>query len=164
MGADVKKPLIISYKNAQGEVKTWHLQWWEEQGFYIVGSAQDNRYRTFRKDRVLEYLSGADQVKAPLASPPPKPKPKKSTYDDDRPQILFTGFLKNRRSELERKSESEGLHVVKTPTIHLAYLCIGANAGPSKVLKARKAGAYILSETQFLQLLETGEIPDEDWD
>ncbi|WPP47727.1 BRCT domain-containing protein [Pseudomonas sp. AN-1] len=153
------QPLRFVYRDAQGNVREWTLTRWHEHATHIQGrSEHDTTPRTFRKDRVQEYLAGAEQLQGELAPPAPLPSPRAAT--DDRPQILFTGFKQADRSRLEQLAAEQGLRVVKTATAQLAYLCGGYNAGPTKVLAAREKGAFILSEEQLLHLFETGEIPE----
>lgn len=154
-------PIRFIYGNAKGEVDTWTLTRWKEAGNYIQGCTDDDtKPRSFRKDRVHEYLLGHEQLRSLETTDLPVPAPCKPV--DARPQILFTGFAKVQRADLERRAAEGGLAVVKTPTVALAVLCAGPNAGPSKVEKARAAGAFIVDQAQLLHLLGTGEIPEQD--
>lgn len=74
-------------------------------------------------------------------------------------EILFTGFRKERRLELEALAESSGMTVRKQVTENLDFLCGGYNAGPTKLAEARANGVTLLNEEQFENLLETGEVP-----
>lgn len=151
-------PLRFIYRDAQGVVAEWHLTRWKENTRYIQGrNEQDTLPRTFRKDRVVEYLEGAEQLLGDLAPPAPEPAPREPA--DRRPQILFSGFKQADRARLEQLAEEKGLNVVKNPTVHLAYFCGGYNAGPAKTEAARERGAFILTEEQLLHLFETGEVP-----
>lgn len=152
-------PLRFVYRDAQGSVAEWHLTRWKENTRYIQGrNEQDTLPRTFRKDRVIEYLEGAEQLLGDLAPPAPEPAPRQPT--DTRPQILFSGFKQADRSRLETLAEEHGLQVVKNPTIHLAFFCGGYNSGPVKTEAARENGAFILTEEQLIQMLKTGEIQE----
>lgn len=159
--------LHFLYQNAKGETKQYEVTSWLETGHYIEGfSVGAQAVRTFRKDRVLEYLNGGGAL---LTDPHPPAPPKISrskapARDPNVPQILFTGFGKDRRTDLERQAGLAGLHVTKTVTQALTFLCAGPNAGPMKVERAKEQRVYILSETQLFALLETGELPDECWD
>lgn len=135
---------------------------WRESGKYLIGlDATDQRVKTFRKDRVRYYLDGADAL---LADPhPPTPRAQKSTLDAG-PHVLFTGFAKVQRAVLEAKATAAGMRVCKTVTRSCLYLIAGPNAGPTKVEGARELSAFILKEDQFLALLRTGELPDDDDD
>lgn len=153
------------YRNAEGVTRERCLSHWKESGYYIQGfSVDDEGIRTFRKDRVLEYLNGSDAyLLSPYESAPPKPIREKTASGRPAPtcpQIAFTGFAALKRAALEAMSEDTGLQVCKSVTLGLSYLCIGPNAGPAKVEKARSQRVYIIDESQFYSLIETGEVPD----
>ncbi|WP_167144917.1 BRCT domain-containing protein [Pseudomonas sp. OTU750018] len=150
--------LKFIYTNAKGETAEWTLTRWRENSLYIQGRSEtDYIPRTFRKDRVQRYLSGEEQLLFEKASPAPQPLPKAAL--DQRPQILFTGFKSTDRKSLEAKAVENGLRVMKTPTKLLSILCIGYNAGPSKIESARESGAFIMNEFEFEAFLATGELP-----
>jgi hypothetical protein len=149
------------YRAPGQEAKIFELfPGWKEVGCYIEGiDAAANKLKTFRKDRVVEYLGGAEALlDDPFCAPPPKPV----KHHDDRPELLFTGFPSVQRANLERIADEAGFKVVQSVTQHLAYLCAGPNAGPAKVGASRAQGVFIVSEPQFRQLSETGELPDDD--
>ena len=87
-----------------------------------------------------------------------KIKSEKQTLSSDinKNQICFTGFSQNEIKELSEIALKNGLNVVKSVTKNLSYLCIGFNAGHSKIIKANKQNATILTLEQFEDLLETG--------
>lgn len=150
--------LRFIYTNASGETRERTLTRWNENTVYIQGRNEtDMLPRTFRKDRVNEYLEGADQLLFDQAPPAPVPAPKAQA--DDRPKILFTGFKAADRQRLEIWAEANGLRVMRSKSPFLSFLCVGANAGPSKVEAAREAGAFIVSEDELVWILETGELP-----
>lgn len=152
------KPLRFIYQDAKGETREWCLPRWSENSRYIQGRAEDDNFpRTFRKDRVRKFLDGADQLLMEAAPPAPEPAPKAQA--DTRPQILFTGFKAADRTRLEQHSADHGFRVMKTAGKALAVLCIGYNAGPTKVEAAREAGAFVVTEEQLEHLLRTGEVP-----
>ncbi len=74
-------------------------------------------------------------------------------------QVCFTGFSAVEKAELSALAWESKLEVVNSVTKRLAFLCAGENAGPAKLEKARQQGVLVLSREQFVQLLETGEIP-----
>lgn len=167
----------FSYRDAKGNVSYRELIQWSENSAYIQGrSACDSFPKTFRKDRIVEVLAGAELLLNDAAAPAPRlqPKPMPSvltkleaasrhpqpkTPPDGINQILFTGFAAIHRTELERKALDFGLRVMRTPGKTLTFLCYGDNAGPSKVAKAQEAGAFIIDAEQFLNLIATGEMP-----
>jgi len=89
-----------------------------------------------------------------------------ATVDRSKPQtlegqaVVVSGTLENftrdgaKDAILERGGKSPGSVSKKT-----LALVIGADPGASKVTKAEGAGVPIIDEAQFLELLETGELP-----
>lgn len=150
-------PLRFSYQDAKGESREWTLIRWSENTRYIQGrTATDSLPRTFRKDRIQAYLEGHDQLLFDRAPPAPEPAPQ--AQPDTRPQILFTGFKTADRLRLEAMAAENGFRVMKTVSKALAVLCIGYNAGPTKVEDAREAGAFVLTDVDLMHLIKTGEI------
>ncbi len=160
------------YCDSKGVVTERELLQWSENSSYIQGrSSGDTFPKTFRKDRIVEFLLGEDLLLKDAAPPAPRPKPsdlaataamsnKAPRKSSNGPNvILFTGFSASYRSELELLAEGFGMKVLKTPSKSLTFLCYGDNAGPSKVAKAQEAGAFIISAGDFLNLLQTGELP-----
>jgi len=90
--------------------------------------------------------------------------PKQATTIDHNGEICFTGFSPSEKSSLQQSARRCGFKVVKSVTKRLSFLCTGPNAGPSKLEKARRQGATILSSEQLAQMLETGEVPGGDVD
>ena len=77
---------------------------------------------------------------------------------DTREQICFTGFRPAEKEALQSKAEAAEMKVVKSVSKKLTYLCIGPNAGPKKMEKAREQGVTILTVDQFESLITTGEL------
>lgn len=67
-------------------------------------------------------------------------------------EILFTGFPRAQRAELEALAEASGMVVRKSVTVDLSYLCAGPNAGPAKLAQARDARVSIIDHEEFLSL------------
>lgn len=155
-------PLRFIYRDAAGETSERVVDRWVESGHYIEGNdaASGGAFRTFRKDRVQQYLDGgAERLHTPHSSPPPRPA--RNAAPDTRPQMLFTGFAKAQRAALEAQADSAGLRVVQTVTQGLVFLVCGTTAGPAKIAKARAQGVFIVGAAHLGALLETGELPDE---
>lgn len=150
-------PLHFVYCDARGVETEWFLTTWREQGLYVT-AVTDKGPRTFLKHRVVRYLQGEGLLDNPCPPPPPRPARRPA---DTRPQILFTGFPAAQRIALESKADVTGLHVVKTVTMKLQFICGGPTAGPTKMDNAREQNCVVLNEPQFHLLCETGEIPDE---
>ncbi|WP_460926261.1 BRCT domain-containing protein [Pseudomonas sp. MC6] len=169
--------LKFSYRDAKGDLSQRELIQWSENSVYIQGrSASDTFPKTYRKDRIIEVLLGAELLLKEAAPPSPRlqhdrkppalvaseaasqtPDPKMSPGRIN--QILFTGFAAAQRAELEQKALEYGLKVMSTAGKTLTFLCYGENAGPTKVSKALEAGAFIINSEQFLNLITTEEIP-----
>jgi len=167
----------FSYKDSKGDVSERELVQWSENSIYIQGrSTNDSFPKTFRKDRIIKVLFGAELLLHDAAPPAPKlqSKPKasalaaleaaSSTPQPKTPlggvnQILFTGFVAAHRAELEQQALDFGLKVMSTPGKTLTFLCYGDNAGPTKVARALEVGAFIIDSEQFMNLITTGEMP-----
>lgn len=67
-------------------------------------------------------------------------------------EILFTGFPKAQRQELEDLADLRGWKVVQSVTVGLTYLCTGPNAGPAKIEQAGDVGADIIDLGEFLDM------------
>ena len=78
---------------------------------------------------------------------------------DTRLQVCFTGFGVTRKEALTELAQDNDLKVVSSVTKKLDYLVGGDNAGPRKIEKAEAQGVQFLTESQFVALINTGEIP-----
>jgi len=68
--------------------------------------------------------------------------------------VVFTGTLeKMTRSEAKAKAQSFGAKVAGSVSSHTDYVIIGTDVG-SKASKAKELGITILSETEFLELIQ----------
>ncbi len=69
--------------------------------------------------------------------------------------FVISGVFQNfGRDELKNKVEANGGRILSGVSGKLNYLLAGDNMGPSKLEKARRLGVTILSEAEFLQMLE----------
>lgn len=84
--------------------------------------------------------------------PPAKPK-------HEALEICFTGFGVSERTELEKLASIQGMTVRTSVTTSLKFLCIGENAGPSKVKRAQSRGVTFLNREQFMELISDGVLP-----
>lgn len=75
-------------------------------------------------------------------------------------EICFTGFNPSKKEDLIEIAKNNNFKVVKSVTVNLNFLCFGNNAGQSKIEKATSNGSIIINENQFLNLINTGEIPN----
>lgn len=145
-----------------GRIRT--LTDWRENKWYLVGIDDgDGREKTFRKDRVVYYVSGHTRLKDPYGLEGDLPAQRsESAPIDDRPQIVFTGFRKVDRDGLEALAQSHNMWVRKTATRGCDYMVVGPTAGPRKMELATAQGVLILTEAEFLALVQTGELPEFD--
>lgn len=83
-------------------------------------------------------------------------KPKKERLS----QVCLTGFSSVEKAQLTELAAQAHMEIVGSVTKNFAFLCVGENAGPAKLEKARAQGVHVLSRAQFEHLLETGELTD----
>lgn len=70
-------------------------------------------------------------------------------------QIIISGtFEKNSRDDLKKMIEQNGGKNVSSISKNTSYLLAGANIGPSKLEKAQKLGIPIISEDDFLKMID----------
>lgn len=153
---------IFIYQNAKGNITARVISDTSETETYLQGFChQACGLRTFRKDRILEMLNGSAEIESKLnhyiTLNPDSIIPSKAHYLLD---VCFTGFKSADKKRLVALAEDKKLVVRGSVTRSLNFLCCGYNAGPKKIEKARSQGVIALDEEQFIQLLETGEVPD----
>jgi NAD-dependent DNA ligase len=83
-----------------------------------------------------------------------------ATKKEKRIEVCFTGFSPSDKSELIKIAQDNDIHVAKSVTKELMFLCCGENAGPSKMSKAEKQGVKLINKDDFFKIIETGEIPN----
>lgn len=151
--------LTFLYRDVTGVETTRSLVTWRETSRYIQGrSATESLPKTYRKDRILQFFEGDHLLLGADAPPSPEPAAPKA-MPDMRPQILFTGFKAADKDRLGAVASEQGFRVMKTVGKSLSIICIGKNAGPTKVESAQGYGAFVLTEEQFFNLCRTGEVP-----
>ncbi|QLA54357.1 BRCT domain-containing protein [Pseudomonas aeruginosa] len=149
--------LTFLYRDVTGVETTRSLVTWRETSRYIQGrSATESLPKTYRKDRILQFFEGDHLLLGADAPPSPEPTPK--AMPDMRPQILFTGFKAADKDRLGAVASEQGFRVMKTVGKSISIICIGKNAGPTKVESAQGYGAFVLTEEQFFHLCRTGEV------
>ncbi len=124
--------------------------------------------RSFRFDKIknltnvdFKYISVDDWIEHRTgrryeSRPPSSYKSNKNSHE-----ILFSGFSKLEREEMEDLAKGHGFMVRKSVTKNLDFLVCGPRVGAIKVQKAEEQGVMILREEQFDALIETGELVDE---
>ncbi|EAO4365570.1 hypothetical protein I5398_22500 [Citrobacter freundii] len=152
------------YINANARIGAHSISNVSHSDSHIQGICQSaHSIRTFRKDRILQEFSSADEAQLSCQSFLPENylhltkviKPKTLTFD-----VCFTGFKKSDKERLIEVAEANSLTVRSSVTQNLQMLCCGYNAGPSKVNAARMKGTIVIDEESFVHFIETGEIPD----
>ncbi|MCE7059105.1 NAD-dependent DNA ligase LigA [Dyadobacter sp. CY343] len=83
-----------------------------------------------------------------------KPIEKESDVLDGKTFVISGVFENYDRDELKDKIEVNGGRILSGVSGKLNYLLAGANMGPSKLEKARKLGVTILSEEEFLAMID----------
>ncbi|QEA39467.1 hypothetical protein FGL86_10530 [Pistricoccus aurantiacus] len=147
--------LCFIYKDSQGNITTREVSSWDNDSTYIEGFChRAGDIRTFRRDRIVEFLEGEELLGPEFEEVDPKPKSSVPSME-----ILFTGFSAEEREELEADAQDAGLQVRKTVTKNLGFVCAGPRAGSTKLSRARAQGCMILNEDEFQQMLATGEVP-----
>jgi DNA ligase (NAD+) len=68
--------------------------------------------------------------------------------------VISGVFLKFSREELKEKIEANGGKIISSISAKLDYLVAGDNMGPAKLEKATKLGVKMISEEDFLKMLE----------
>ena len=147
------------YQNAKGVLSDRTIVNVVDKGDYFQGHCLDsNSKKSFRHDRVVEFVGDKDNLSASLNVW----KCNKSSIPS-KPHILeihFTGFREADKSRLSLAAKDAGMLVRHSLSGYLDILCCGYNASPKKIETAQKNQLIIISEIQFLNLLETGELPD----
>ncbi|MFJ5468423.1 BRCT domain-containing protein [Pectobacterium carotovorum] len=156
--------IIFVYINSRGLANIQVIEDASQNDDYIQGfSVLEKDYgniKTFRKDRILDFFPSFEEAKLfydvliDIGYLVPTSE-KLDTFD-----VCFTGFKKEKRTELEEIASSKDMVVRKSVTKHLKLLCYGYNAGPTKIRDARNMGILIFNEEQFMNFVETGEIAE----
>lgn len=153
--------LKFIYHDAKGNVTFRNVEKASVTDAYVQGFCSvSNGFRTFRKDRILEYIEDLLELDNKISfykNNPLKPPQKQKILTND---VCFTGFCKLDKDELIQIAKDNHLTIKGSVTKQLSFLCYGNNAGPVKMEKARFQGVVILNKDQFVAMLETGEIPE----
>ncbi len=151
---------IFIYQDAKGNITKREITAISSSEEYIQGICKkSNNIRTFRKDRILEYITDINEINSKLehfVKANPAPRQANTTL----PDICFTGFKKEDKDKLIKIATEKNLTIRSSVTKKLSFLCCGYNAGPKKIETARKQGVIVLNEKQFIAMLETGELPE----
>lgn len=154
--------LVFDYCNAKGVASTHELERFTDDGWLVSGYCRRaTGPRTFRRDRITVIHEGGGQlIEALTVAPQYECPPRGERTPSDAIEVLFTGFAKTRRAELEARAKEGGVLVRKSVTADLSFVCAGPNAGPSKIHRSQAQGVAVLDESDFLNMLATGAIPE----
>jgi len=73
--------------------------------------------------------------------------------------IVFTGKMQQgTRDQMQARARELGAQVQTAVSGKTAYLVCGENVGATKLAKAAKVGAQVISEADYLQLIKTGSV------
>ena len=171
----INKEAFFIYVNAQGVVDKFHIVNARISGDYLQGVSidSDRGFRTFRQDRVLKMFDAHYEMSEHLIDDELITHGKtiisqqKSTHlptqaPSNKLEICFTGFTKSQKDILIEQAKNADMQVRDGVSKNLSFLCCGINAGPKKIESARDKGVLIIGASQFVHLLETGEIPVDD--
>jgi len=71
--------------------------------------------------------------------------------------VVFTGKMRQgTRTQMQARARALGARVQTAVSGKTDYLVCGENVGAAKLAKAAKAGAQVISEDDYIQLIETG--------
>lgn len=91
----------------------------------------------------------------------PTPKPRTKTPTRPHQTVCFSGFSRQRKMELMDLAEARGWSTIQRPGVSMSHFCHGEKPGPAKLEAAQKLKATLLTEEEFLKLLEcVEEIPE----
>lgn len=160
----------FDYENAEGELSSRTVSVYEVDYPYFTGMCHTQAgERTFRFDRIvgLVFLNESQKFVAPhelhdllRGYNEQDLRRQRRAEQKNQLEILFTGFPKALRADLEEIAKSSGMMVRKTVTENLDFICGGPRAGPVKQKQAAEVGAVFISGDQFKELIETGELPE----
>ncbi|EFQ8846659.1 hypothetical protein H1K98_005020, partial [Salmonella enterica] len=75
-------------------------------------------------------------------------------------EVCFIGFKNNDKERLKHAAISAGMIVHCHITANIHILCCGYNVEPKKMETAILKGIMVLTENEFIDLLNSGVIPD----
>lgn len=151
--------LRFIYEDSQGNISTREVSNWREKGIYLEGYChQAHDVRTFRRDRIVEFLEGEDLLYTTERRASQRSDAPDSVRDGD-PEITFSGFDAKTRDELEKTAKAHGFIVRKSVTKNLDYFVAGPRRSGSKLEEAEdKPGCSVTDKEGFLWLVTTGEV------
>lgn len=144
------------YQDALNTISSRHVINIVDKGDYFQGYCLSCKaVRNFKYDRVLEYIDSPEYLESLLPKYREKRQPKQHKLE-----ICFTGFKESDKSNLKQIAKNAGMIVRTSVTGYLDILCCGFRAGPKKIEKSKKMQVIIMTEEQFMNMIETGEMPN----
>lgn len=126
---------------------------------YFTGICLDRHAeRTFKKDRVVEYLGNAKQLLQNFAPTKKKISASKKNTKSPALTINFVGFLDDEQVLLEALAKPYNLKVLKSQTKTLFAIITNDELPEKQAERAKENGTLVMNKEQFLHFLETGEI------
>lgn len=160
--------ISFDYKNLKGEENNFTVGVYKVFKYHFSGvDIETDKYRTFRKDRVIRYFDNAEDIldsypveKFKASGDGNKTFGVNTNNPDKLLEVCFTGFKKADKERLTALASKNNLYVAKDVTVNLGILVYGYNAGPKKIERAVNSAMQveIMGETAFLNFLETGEV------
>lgn len=160
--------ILFNYKNLKGEENKFTISVHKVFKYHFSGmDIETDKYRTFRKDRVVEYFDNTEDVldrypveEFKISGGGNKTFGINTNNPDKLLEVCFTGFKKADKERLTALALENNLYVAKDVTVNLGILVCGYNAGPKKIERAVNSAmkVEIMDETEFLHFLETGEV------
>ncbi|GAA5099115.1 hypothetical protein [Wohlfahrtiimonas larvae] len=126
---------------------------------YFTGICLDRHAeRTFKKDRVVEYLGNAKQLLQNFVPTKKKKSAPKKNTKSPALTINFVGFSDDEQMLLEALAKPYNLKVLKTQTKTLFAIITNEELPEKQAERATENGTLIMNKEQFLHFLETGEV------
>lgn len=155
------------YENANGDIKWRTVRVISVDNRYLQAHCHDSHEeRTFRLDRIIGDITIKGE-KVPLMKwlaaygiYSISGSHSNNSHSKIMPEICFTGFKSADKTRLELLALENGFTIRTSIAKNLDFLVYGSNAGPSKMNQAFERGIPCLTEDEFLEMLETGEVPE----
>lgn len=161
----LNKTVSFLYEDAAGNISFRTINTQNVTRSYVDGYCHDRRaVRTFKTERIIGSITMSNTEISvdhwlSLNGVGVAKKTSTSKIDNTLLEVCFTGFKQDDKKRLEALAVKNNLKVRVSVTKKLAFLVCGKTAGPSKKSQAELNGAVCLSEAEFLEMIESGEIP-----
>ncbi|ECI5766506.1 hypothetical protein DNW15_11920 [Salmonella enterica subsp. enterica] len=166
--------MYLVYINVKGLMAVYELTNVKYSCDYIQGYCPtENGFRIFHKNRIISYLNSLEHAVNYLNSVVLTLKLNRddwiNKYQDDYIrkyklndvfEVYFIGFKNADKERLKHAAISAGMIVHCHITTNIHILCCGYNVEPKKMETAILKGIMVLTENEFIDLLNSGVIPD----